>query len=387
MGEKFEVTAGARFVELKMIVCVCTIGPVQVVQTQLLPIPVLPIQAIPIQAIQSSAGKNQPSLLVVNQPQVSQGNSNETNNNNEVGNKGVNNQSQGVPSGSPAPAGVKQEGPNEKGQGAPVLPTTRQSNPNPSSSVINGVLNPGTNVSSSLPSSAPESPEGGKNTLTSSKSGKSKNGNSHPLTISPESKSPAVHENMSGNVAESKNKPTPNPTAAGSSASGKTASGKPNGAIAKPTHQPQVVLCQIICGPKCCFVTSKPTTKKSTIPTSKKSAPPTRAKPTKPTTEPVPEVIAGPPIPFRYPHRPEWFLHGTHSVQQEPVPILTNPLPTPLDSPSEPISTSIQFPMYMTLPPATASPKIMSHQGRNHPFFVGKKCVRNKVIWDQIALA
>lgn len=352
------------------------IGPAQVVQTQLLPIQVLPIQAIPIQAIQPPAGKNQPSVLVVNQPQIPQGNGNETNNNNEVGNKGENNQNQGVPTSSVAPAGGKQEGKNETGQGETVLPTTRQSNPNPSGSVKNATPYPGRNEPSSLTTSASESPPEGENKPSSSKSGKPKNGNSHPLTTPPESKRPAQHENMSGNLAESENKPTPHPAAAGNPASGKTSSDKPNGASAKPTQQPTVVLCQIICGPKCCFVASKPTTKKSTIPTSKTSAPATRAKSTKPTTEPVAEVIAGPPIAFRYPHRPGWYPHGTHSIPQDPFPIFPNPLPAPLDSPSEPIFSSIQFPMYMTLPPATASPQISSHHGRNHPFPLGKKCVR-----------
>ena len=351
----------------------------QLVQAQLLPIPVLPIQAIPIQAIQSSAAKNQPSVLAVNQPQIAQGNINETDNS-EVGSEVENNQNQGVPTSSPVPTGGNQQGQSETGKGVPVLPTARQSNPNPSGSVNNATNYPGTNITSPLTSSAPESPAGGENTPSSSKSGKLKNGNSHALTISPENKSPAQRQKMSGNLTESKNKPTPNhPAAGGSPAPGKTSSEKSNGAAAKPTQQPPVVLCQIICGPTCCLVTSKPTTKKLTIPTSKTSAPPTKAKSTKPTTESAPEVIAGPPIAFPYPQQPGWFPHGAHSVPQEPVPILPNPLPASLDSPSEPISSSIHLPMYMTLPPATASPQISSHQGRNHPFSFGKECVRNNV--------
>lgn len=330
------------------------IGPVQVVQTQLLPIPVLPIQAVPIQAIQTATGKSQPSVLVVNQPEFSQGNSNLTSNNNEVGSKGKNKQNQGVTTSTPVPAGDEQEGQNETGQGVTVLPTTRQSNPNPSGSVHN--------ASESL------------------SKGKCKPSSSHQLTISLENKNPAPHENMSGSLSESKNKPTSNPAAAGSPASGKTSSEEPNGATAKPTQQPPIVLCQIICGPKCCLFTSKPTTKKSTIPTPKTSAPPTRKKSTKPTTEPVPEVIAAPPIAFRYP-QPGWFPQGTHSISQHPIPILPNPPPAPLDSPPEPISSSIQLPMYRTLPPATPSPQNSSHQGRIDPFFDGKESfeTRNRV--------
>jgi len=355
------------------------IGPVQVVQTQLLPIQVLPIQAIPIQAIQPPAGKNHPPLLAANQSQIPQRNSNERNNNNELGNKGENKgQYQVVPTSRPAPVGGKQEKQNETGEGVAV-PTTKPSNPNPSGSVNIATLYPGRNRPSPLTSSASESPPEGENKPSSSKSAKPQNDNSHPLTTSPESKSPAPHKKMSGNPAESKIKPTPNPAAAGSPASGKIPSEKPGESL-KPTKQPPVVLCQIICGPNCCFVASKPTTKKSTIPTSKTSAPPTRAKSKKPTTEPVPEVIAGPPIAFPYPHQPGWFPQGTHSIPQQPIPILPNPLSAALDSPSESVSSSMQLPMYMTLPPATASPQISSHQGRNHPLFVGKERVRNRYL-------
>lgn len=356
------------------------IGPVQVVQTQLLPIPVLPIQAIPIQAlspIQSPAGRNQQAVLVVNQPQISQGNSNETNNNSEVGSKGENNQIQGVPTSRPAPTGGNQEGQNETGQGAPVLPTTRQSNPYPSASVNAASPKPATNKPPPITYSAPGSPSGGRITPSSSKSSKPENGNSNPLRTPPESKSPAPHESQSGKLGGSKNKPTPDLAAVGSPATGIASSEKPNGAVMKPTQQPPAVLCQIICGPYCCLLTSKPTTKKSTIPTSKTSVPTTRAKSTKPTTESAPEVVAGPPIALRYPHQPGWLPHGALSVPQEPIPILHRPLPAPLDSPSEPISSSIQLPMYMTLPPATASPEITSHQGSNHPFFVGKEYTEN----------
>ena len=349
-------------------------------QTQLLPIQVLPIQTIPIQAIQPPAGENQPHVLGANQPQIPQRNSNERNNNNELGNKGGNKgQNQVVPTTRPAPVRGKQEEKSETGEQVPVLPTTKPSNPNPSGPVNNATPYPGKNKPSPLTSSASESPPEGENKPTSSKSAEAQNGNSHPLTTSPESKSPAPHENMSGSPAESKNKPTPNPAAAGSPASGKISSEKPKESL-KPTQQPPVVLCQIICGPNCCSVSSKPTTKKSTIPTSKTSAPPTRAKSKKPTTEPVPEVIAGPPIAFPYPHRPGWFPHGTPSIPQQPIPILPSPLSAALDSPSESVSSSMQLPMYMTLPPATASPQISSHQGRNHPLFVGKECVRNKCL-------
>lgn len=349
------------------------IGPVQVVQAQLLPIPVLSIQAIPIQAIQSSAGKNQPSVPVANQ--ISQGNINESNSS-EVGSKGENNQNQRVPTRTPVPMGGNLEGQSKTGQGAPVLPTTKQRNPSPSGYVNNATPNPGTNITSQLTTSAPESPAGGENTSSSSKSGKPKNGKSHPLTTYPESKSPAAHKNVSGNLVESKNKPTPNPAAAGSPAFGETSSKKPNGApTAKPTQQQPLVLCQIICGPGCCFVSSKPTTKKLTIPTSKTSTPPTKAKSTKPTTESAPEVIVGPPIAFPYPHQPEWFPHGSHPIPQEPIPVLPNPLHASLNSPSEPFSSPIQLPMYMTLPPATASPQSISHHGHNHPLFAGKECV------------
>ena len=354
------------------------IGLVQVVQTQLLPIPVLPIQAVPIQAIQPATGKNQPSVLVVNQPQISQGHSNETSTNSKVGNKGEYIENQGVTTSTLVHAGDEQEEQNETGQGVPVLPTTRRSNPNLSGSVNNATPYPGRNKPSPLTTSASESPPKGTNTPTSNKSRKHKNDNSHHLTTSPENKSPAPHENLSGNLSESKNKPTANPAATGSPAFGKPSSEKPNRASAKPTQQPPIVLCQIICGPKCCLFTSKPTTPKSTIPTPKTSASPTTEKSVKPTTEPVPEVIAGPPIAFRYPHQPGWFPHGTHFIPQNHIPILPNPLPAPLDSPSGTISSSIQLPMYMTLPPATASPQISSHQGSFHPFSDGKEYIRNQ---------
>ena len=340
------------------------------VQTQLLSIPVLPIQAVPIQAIQPATGKNQPSVLVVNQPQISQG----TSTNNEVGNKGEYKQNQGVTTSTPVPTGDEQEGQNETGQGVPVLPTTRRSNPNLSGSVDNATPYAGRNKPSPLITSASESPPKGTNKPSSNKSGKPKNGKSHPLASSPENKSPAPHENMSGNLSESKNKPTSNPAATGSPAAGKTSSGKPKRTSAKPTQQPPIVLCQIICGSQCCLFTPKPTTPKSTIPTPKTSAPTIREK----SAKPAPEVIAGPPITFRYPQQPGWFPHGTHFIPQNPLSILPNPLPAPLDSPSEPISSSIQLPMYMTLPPATTSPQISSHQGSIHPFFDGKEYVRNQ---------
>ena len=335
------------------------------VQTQLLPIPVLPIQAVPIQAIQSATGKNQPSVLVVNQPQISQEHSNETSTN-----KGEYKQNQGVTTSTPVHAGDEQEGQNGTGQGVRVVPTTRQSNSNLSGSVNNATPYPGRNKPSPLITSASEGPPKGTNKPHSNKSRKPKNDKSHHL--SPENKRPAPLENMSGNLSKSKNKPTSNPAATGSPASGKPSSERPNKASAKPTQQPPIVLCQIICGPKCCLFTSKPTTPKSTIPTPKTSAPPTTERSLKPTTEPVPEVIAGPPIAFRYPHQPGWFPHGTHFIPQNHIPILPNPLPVPLDSPS------IQLPMYMTLPPATASPKISSHQGSIYPFFDGKEYVRNQ---------
>ena len=360
------------------------IGLVQVLQTQLLSIPVLPIHAVPIQAIQPAPGKNQPSVLVLNQPQISQGHSNETSINNEVGNKGEYKQNQGVTTSTPVHAGDEQEGQNETGQGVPVLPTTRRSNPNLSGSVSNATPYAGRNKPSPLITSLSESPPKGTNKPSSNKSGKPKNGN--PLATSPENKSPAPHENMSGNLSESKNKPTSNPAATGSPTSGKTSPGKPKRASAKPTQQPPIVLCQIICGPQCCLFTPKPTTPKSTIPTPKTSAPTTRKKSAKPTTEPVPEVIAGPPIIFRYPHQPRWFPHGTHFIPQNPLPIFPNPLPAPLDSPSEPISSSIQLPMYMTLPPVTTSPQISSHQGSIHPFFDGKEYVRNQQCYLETAI-
>ena len=343
------------------------VGLVQVVQTQLLPIPVLPIQALPIQAIQPATGKNQPSVLVVNRPEMSQENNNVTNNNNDVGSKGENKQNQGVTTSTPMPAGDEHEGQNEIGQGVHVLPTTRQSNPNLPGSDNNPY--PERNKPSPLITSASKSQPKGKNEPSSS----------HPLTTSLENKNAAPHENMSGNLSETKNKPTSNPAAAGNPATGKTSFEKINRASAKPTQQPPIVLCQVICGPTCCLFTSKPTTKKSTTPTPKTSTPPTREKSTKPTTEPVPEVIAGPPIAFRYPHQPGWFPQGTHSIPQHPIPILPNPLPAPLDSPPETISSSIRLPMYMTIPSATVSPQNSSHEGRIDPFFDGKEYVRSNV--------
>ena len=122
-------------------------------------------------------------------------------------------------------------------------------------------------------------------------------------------------------------------------------------------------MCQIICGSDCCSPILKPEPTKAIPKTKPTTLPPTRTKSklnSKPTT-PV-EVIMAPPVPMRYPAPfPIWIPHRTH----HPLPVGLMPRPLPF---------SDTVPMYMTLPPATASPIIDTKQEKNEPL-IGKKYV------------
>ena len=324
----------------------------------MLPIPVLPIQTITIQAlspIQAPQGQvlasNFPSITenkqqaVTNQSQIPQGKNNES----------TQNPNQTNPSTGPETMKANQ-GPKE--QETPASQTQRPNSqptlPSPGSKVTS---NPEAKQPLPLTSPASGKPPEGKHSSNVSNSSKTQSSNNSISTPAPQNKSPATPKPINASSVPSR-KPTSDLSKVGRLANGSSSSVKPNIATpGKPTQKPQIVLCQIVCGSDCCpLAVTLPTTKptKTTPKTSSTTLPPTTTKSKlKQTPTTPPEVIDGPPVPMGHLQGPGWFPQVAHPMPVSPVGPMSGPLSPPL------------LPMYMTLPPATASPVIgqgMLHQ-------------------------
>lgn len=336
----------------------------QVIQTQLLPVPVLPIQTIPIQTLApmqlpqaqvpgsiSSLGPSNPQQPGTNQSRIPQGGNNEA----------ANNPNQPIPSTGPATKEANRA-PNgqETSPGGTKTPNGKPTVPNSGSNVT---PNPAAKRPLPLSSPAPETPPEGTNSSNASNPSKQKN--AHNNTPSPQNKGSTTPK-PTNTSSLAPNKPTSDSSAVGSQANVNSSTVKPNSAIsAKQTQMPPIVLCQIICGSDCCLPKLKVITIEPTLTTPKTSPttpPPTSAKSElklKPTAPP--EVIAAPPVPMRYPQHPGWLPQVAHPMPISPI--------------SSPLSSSSHLPMYMTLPPATASPAIQTQEEKKLPVLVGKKVV------------
>ena len=313
----------------------------QVLQTQLLPITILPIQTIPMQTlppIQAPQGQVPASNNTPSAPTQQQKGTNEPQTPSKEISKGPN---ETMPS-----TGSPSVGPNKqpKGKEAPAAqtPNSNPTLPIPSSK---GLSNPVTSQATAKATERKKPPK-------ASNPKKQQNANSNSLT-SPTTPPP-------------KNKnPSPDSSAAATAstpAQSISSTVKPNNlSNTKSSQKPQVVMCQIICGSDCCSPVLKqeptkaaPKTKPTTLlPTSAKTK--LKSKPTAPV-----EVIMAPPVPMRYPHFPVWFPDRTHH------PLHVGLMPRPL-----PFSDTV--PMYMTLPPVTASPIIEPKKEKNEPLLIGKK--------------
>lgn len=329
-------------------------GPVQVIQTQLLPIPVLPVQTLPIQTLSpvlspqgqfpSITPNQQQQLQPTNQTRVPQVNERESTQN---PNQPVSGKSEQNPDPSVSVSGPK----NNEGNKGPDKETfqTRTKRPNgqpTASSSINEVT-PRSTASQQYTTTSPSqaNPTEDNNSSSGTNSTKAPNSNNIMLptksTPVPQRGKTATATSTSSSIV---NLNKPNGTQTSGNANSASLTVKPKvAAVGKPSQKPQVVLCQIICGSDCCPVEVKAQATKPTVtnPTTKPTTlPPTNAKAeAKQKTTTPQEVIAAPPVPVRHPNWPKWF------------PQLAHPMP------GNPMSATITPPfMYMTLPPATASP-------------------------------
>ena len=329
-------------------------GPMQVIQTQLLPIPVLPVQTLPIQTLSpvlSPQGQfpfitpnQQQQLQPTNQSKVPQVNERESSQN---PNQPVSGKSEQNPDPSVSVSGPK----NNKGNKGPEEATfqTRTKPPNgqptTSSSVNKETQRSTASQQHTTTSPSQANPTEDNNSSSGSNSTKAPNSNKIMLPT----KSTPVPQRGKTATATSTNSSIvnlnkPNGTQRSGKANAALSTFKPKvSAAGKPSQKPQVVLCQIVCGSDCCPIEVKAPTAKPTAanPTTKPTTlPPTSAKgeaKQKPTTPQ--EVIAAPPVPMRHHNWLGWFPQLAH-------PMPGNPVSAPITPPF----------MYMALPPATASP-------------------------------
>ena len=328
-------------------------GPVQVIQTQLLPIPVLPVQTLPIQTLSpvmspqgqfpSITPNQQQQLQPTNQTKVPQVNERE---NTQNPNQPVSGKSEQNPDPSVSVSGPK----NNKGNKGPEEATfqTRTKPPNgqpTASSSVNKVTQRST-ASQQHTTTSPSQANPTEDNNSSSGSNSTKASNSNKILL-PTKSTPVPQRGKTATAtstnSSSVNLNKPNETQTSGKANAALSTFKPKvSAAGKPYQKPQVVLCQIICGSDCCPIEVKAPTAKPTAtnPTTKPTTlPPTSAKgeaKQKPTTPQ--EVIAAPPVPMRQHNWPGWFPQLAH-------PMPGNPVSAPITPPF----------MYMTLPPATAS--------------------------------
>ena len=324
-------------------------GLLQAVQTQLLPIPVIPVQTIPIQPL--------PSVVIPPlQTHVPANNAGSMTNQQPPGGN--------MP---PIPQNASNEKPKESNPESKVIPSTENSKENKTPAELsekpNGTLEkpvPGYQLPSKTPGSQvpTKSTEGSK----SSKKQTTKSApSSHSTCLPGNENSPTPRPNASCPTLK---KPTSVPSAQGTRTKKPTPDKKPTSASTTPNSNhnsmPQIVLCQVICGSDCCSPkvktsptqstpTTKPTTESTNEPKSEY-----KSKPTEP-----PDVMAGPPLPLRY---PPCLPKNTHHL-----------LACQLQWPARPLSPSDTFPMYMTLPPATASPLQMENEKETKGNLLGGK--------------